>query len=655
MRAQSVPDASGRNAIYGKLVFAFGGDYLVLDSLNFTGLSRLTIDGQRAKIYSAAAGLPVFDELGSAAVANINLTITGDATFIPRWSYQYGRVSNTIVAPANTFDQLIIEGTFADAGFDYSFCSEATDIGLVRGGFNAPYCRIVDTCNSSFWNVTSKYITNAATKDHAQPFQGGNPGQLSIINHHPNGCGVWMLGGADHDYSNSYFFCQQDVFVIIVSALCGVTAGLQAKMCHVEQARHVVSFRKGPTSGYGTPQFSRFEFSDAACAITEQLFDTSQPGIVNVRMFSTLINVAFNSTTAEYFSNPTNVTFSGIVLGPEGIKQRWSNNTPADMTGFVVIIGAGGPELFSYNIMEQNNASVAGTLQVSAGIQSIGAISASDGTVASITVNVFGNYTNPDYPTVAIDASAGVSATATVTAMQWLSDQHIITPGTGYVVGDIPTLVGGTHSTAAQLRVASVDGAGGVTSFTGLTPGSYSVYPPVGATTTTGGSGTGLVISPLAWGVRKDGTGVAVTLAGSGYTVFPGVTFSTPVNGSTAARGSVVMGVAASIDAHGVHSAGGIAATNRPVTNTTYTQTEADFSLVLNPSGDLTLTLLAAASYFGRILNLKLIAAHAVASATTNVVPLAGGAAGTAILAATAGKYCTLQSDGVNWQIMAAN
>jgi hypothetical protein len=115
------------------------------------------------------------------------------------------------------------------------------------------------------------------------------------------------------------------------------------------------------------------------------------------------------------------------------------------------------------------------------------------------------------------------------------------------------------------------------------------------------------------------------------------------------------MGVAASIDAHGVHSAGGIAATNRPVTNTTYTQTEADFSLVLNPSGDLTLTLLAAASYFGRILNLKLIAAHAVASATTNVVPLAGGAAGTAILAATAGKYCTLQSDGVNWQIMAAN
>jgi hypothetical protein len=37
------------------------------------------------------------------------------------------------------------------------------------------------------------------------------------------------------------------------------------------------------------------------------------------------------------------------------------------------------------------------------------------------------------------------------------------------------------------------------------------------------------------------------------------------------------------------------------------------------------------------------------------VVPLAGGAAGTAILAATAGKYATLVSDGTNWIITQAN
>ena len=42
-------------------------------------------------------------------------------------------------------------------------------------------------------------------------------------------------------------------------------------------------------------------------------------------------------------------------------------------------------------------------------------------------------------------------------------------------------------------------------------------------------------------------------------------------------------------------------------------------------------------------------------SASSNVVPLAGGAAGTAILAGTAGKWAMLVSNGTNWVIMAAN
>jgi hypothetical protein len=37
------------------------------------------------------------------------------------------------------------------------------------------------------------------------------------------------------------------------------------------------------------------------------------------------------------------------------------------------------------------------------------------------------------------------------------------------------------------------------------------------------------------------------------------------------------------------------------------------------------------------------------------VVPLVGGSPGTAILDATAGKWCTLQSDSTVWHIMEAN
>jgi len=93
------------------------------------------------------------------------------------------------------------------------------------------------------------------------------------------------------------------------------------------------------------------------------------------------------------------------------------------------------------------------------------------------------------------------------------------------------------------------------------------------------------------------------------------------------------------------------------ITNTTATLVVDDLttSIIANYAGTTTLTLPAAASYPGRILEVRTIQAQTVVSAASNVVPLAGGAAGTAILAATAGKWAKLQSDGANWQTMMAN
>lgn len=81
-----------------------------------------------------------------------------------------------------------------------------------------------------------------------------------------------------------------------------------------------------------------------------------------------------------------------------------------------------------------------------------------------------------------------------------------------------------------------------------------------------------------------------------------------------------------------------------------------DTDLIFNGGGSLTVTLPApSAANAGRVLRIKTIAAQTVVSASSNVVPLAGGAAGTAILAATAGKWADLKSDGTNWIIMASN
>lgn len=74
--------------------------------------------------------------------------------------------------------------------------------------------------------------------------------------------------------------------------------------------------------------------------------------------------------------------------------------------------------------------------------------------------------------------------------------------------------------------------------------------------------------------------------------------------------------------------------------------------VICNGTGTITVTLPAASSWTGREVMLKTIAAFTVVSASSNVVPQAGGAAGTAILAASAGAWATLVSDGTNWVIM---
>ena len=93
-----------------------------------------------------------------------------------------------------------------------------------------------------------------------------------------------------------------------------------------------------------------------------------------------------------------------------------------------------------------------------------------------------------------------------------------------------------------------------------------------------------------------------------------------------------------------------------PVTKTAnFTVASTEYWIICNGTASITATLPAASTNVGRQINLKTIAAFTVVSASSNVVPLVGGAAGTAILAATAGKYAKLISDGTNWIIMEAN
>lgn len=88
-----------------------------------------------------------------------------------------------------------------------------------------------------------------------------------------------------------------------------------------------------------------------------------------------------------------------------------------------------------------------------------------------------------------------------------------------------------------------------------------------------------------------------------------------------------------------------------PVTKTAnFSVAAGETWLINNKSGSsCTVTLPTASTNTGRVLHFQNYQAQTLVSASSNVVPLAGGSAGTAILEAVAGANATLVSDGTNW------
>lgn len=107
-------------------------------------------------------------------------------------------------------------------------------------------------------------------------------------------------------------------------------------------------------------------------------------------------------------------------------------------------------------------------------------------------------------------------------------------------------------------------------------------------------------------------------------------------------------------DAGGFYSKNGFATSvSAEVAAATYTVTDNDADLYINFAGTVTLTLPAAASYAGRYLSIRTYQAQLVNSASANVS--VNGVVGSAILAAVAGKWATLKSDGTNWEVLLNN
>lgn len=139
-------------------------------------------------------------------------------------------------------------------------------------------------------------------------------------------------------------------------------------------------------------------------------------------------------------------------------------------------------------------------------------------------------------------------------------------------------------------------------------------------------------------------------------TTTPSITIA---NASTSASGVVTTGTQSFAGAKTFTNIVGFQrAIQRPVETITVSSasiTTSNTWVIVNNAGTCTLTLPSAGSSTGTEFFIKTITNNAVVSASSNIVPLAGGSASTSILSASAGKWATLVSDGINWVIMQAN
>ena len=127
------------------------------------------------------------------------------------------------------------------------------------------------------------------------------------------------------------------------------------------------------------------------------------------------------------------------------------------------------------------------------------------------------------------------------------------------------------------------------------------------------------------------------------------IQFSTITTGTTSPRAERMR-----IGSNGFVTITGALGRGAPVTKTAdFTVGVAENWLINNKAvSSCTVTLPTASSWTGREIMIKNLAAFTVISASSNVKPIGTNTAGTAILPATVGTWCTLVSDGTNWIIM---
>lgn len=219
------------------------------------------------------------------------------------------------------------------------------------------------------------------------------------------------------------------------------------------------------------------------------------------------------------------------------------------------------------------------------------------------------------------------------------SGQVLTSAGAGVPTWTTPT----TGTVTSVTGTAPVVSSGGATPAISMAAATASVNGYLTSTdwTTFNGKGSGSVTSASV----VSANGFAGTVATA--TTTPAITLTTTITGVLKGNGTAISAATADVD---------YIAPSAPVTKTAnFTVAVGETWIINNKSGSTcTVTLPSASTYPGRYLTFQNNQDQSLISASSNVIPQGGGAAGTAILTNVSGNWATLVSNGTNWVIMQA-
>lgn len=484
-----------------------------------------------------------------------------------------------------------------------------------------------------------------------------NTDALTLQDVHPNGIkiiGSYLETSASNSpYTYDYALFDED------------SGGLQISNSHLGWVRLADIYRQPQFStdelvGFGTDSTTVLDSNGGNCFASEPYGAVILNGTSAV---TTTLNVSPNApsnvngylvSTSGYASGTTVISGQGTgaltlsnSVGANGISAAPLDRVvlyPTTFTGTVSQMQLhGGCNGAALNGVQIDDPSVTrgGWIDLNFSNVQQAAINIVDGGNYVITNQFWNNdLSNNGWPTIVSEGNASniqIPWASFATGSGITPPEHIMTTGQAVtLLGNSLTFTGAT----AQISNNS----------TAANPGNLWAYSPAGAT-----------YNVESWTGHPAARVVGVASSTPGYLELEatGGTYGVLL-GAGNASGVHINAQAGSAGAGGVDIGsdnGDPVAYSTPTTVSSgpYTVLTTDSNLIFNGSGSITITLPSVSTYTGRTIRVRTIAAQTVISASSNVVPLAGGAAGTAILAATAGKWALLQSDGSHWNIIESN